>query len=202
MSGHARPRVTRWGRLWRGLWPDHNPLRRACDRVEAGLIAALLAAFIVGTPLLAILAGQRTYGAALRTEHSQQTARHRVPAILLTAAPSHVEPLTLTLPLAWARWTGPDGKERIGDVRAPAGTQAGSTVVVWVDAAGRLTGAPLSRSQIRDRVIFTVTLVPVATAVVLFGAWLIAHRVLDRRRLASWEAAWRITGPRWTSRRG
>jgi hypothetical protein len=202
MSGHVRPRVTRWGRLWRGLWPDHNPLRRACDRVEAGLIVALLAAFVVGAPLLAMLAGQRAYSAALRTEHAQRAARHRVPAILLTAAPSRVEPLALTRPLAWARWTGPDGKRHIGDVRAPAGAQAGSTVVVWVDASGRLTGPPLAHSQIRNRVIFTAAIAPAAMAVFLFGAWLIAHRVLDRRRLACWDAEWRVTGPRWTSRRG
>jgi hypothetical protein len=25
--------------------------------------------------------------------------------------------------------------------------------------------------------------------------------VLDRRRLAAWESAWSLTGPRWTTRR-
>lgn len=33
------------------------------------------------------------------------------------------------------------------------------------------------------------------------GAAALAHWVLDRRRLAAWDAEWRVTGPRWTSTR-
>jgi hypothetical protein len=60
--------MRRIGRLWRELRPDRNPLRRACDRAEAGLLAALLAAFLLAVSLAAIIAGVRAYGAGLRVE--------------------------------------------------------------------------------------------------------------------------------------
>ena len=45
------------------------------------------------------------------------------------------------------------------------------------------------------------TLAPAALALLLLGlAWLV-RRVMDRRRLAAWEADWALTGPRWTRRR-
>ena len=31
--------------------------------------------------------------------------------------------------------------------------------------------------------------------------YVLGRLVLDRRRLAAWESAWSLTGPRWTSRR-
>ena len=41
--------------LWlRGRWPDHNPLRRTSDRVEAAIVAAALILFLAGAPLLAL----------------------------------------------------------------------------------------------------------------------------------------------------
>ena len=45
-------------RVTRGLWPDHNPLRRSSDRAEAGMLAALIIAFIVGAPLIALIAAR------------------------------------------------------------------------------------------------------------------------------------------------
>jgi hypothetical protein len=34
-------------------------------------------------------------------------------------------------------------------------------------------------------------------AELLCGAGLVAHRVVDRRRLAAWDAEWRAIGPTW-----
>ena len=48
-------------------------------------------------------------------------------------------------------------------------------------------------------------LMALAVAAVIAAGLLIPYRlcrlVLDRRRLAAWESAWALTGPRWTSRR-
>jgi hypothetical protein len=41
----------------------------------------------------------------------------------------------------------------------------------------------------------------VGAAVVLLISYGLCRFVLDRRRLAAWESAWAMTGPRWTSRR-
>jgi uncharacterized membrane protein len=38
-------------------------------------------------------------------------------------------------------------------------------------------------------------------ALLLASMAVIAHRVLNRRRLAMWEAAWMSVGPEWSGRR-
>ena len=47
-------------------------------------------------------------------------------------------------------------------------------------------------------------LMALAAGVGIAAGLLIPYRlsrlVLDRRRLAAWESAWALTGPRWTSR--
>ena len=200
MSGHAVPPVTRRGRVWRGLWPDHNPLRRASDRAEAAIVATLLAAFLIGAPLLAFAAGHWVYHSGLRAEQAQAAAWHVVPAVLLDDAPSPAPSWALVSPLVRARWTAPDGRRCIGEVRTPVGTRAGRLVQVWVTADGRQAGPRLQGSQLAVRVIFTALTVPAVLGVVLLSAGILAHGMLERRRLAVWDADWRATGLQWTSR--
>jgi len=42
------------------------------------------------------------------------------------------------------------------------------------------------------------SVIVVALAVTATG--LVARRALDKRRMAAWDAEWRATGPRWTTR--
>ena len=58
-SGHGVRLMRRISRLWRELRPDRNPLRRACDRAEAALLAVLLAVFLVAVSLAAVIVGGR-----------------------------------------------------------------------------------------------------------------------------------------------
>jgi hypothetical protein len=97
---------------------------------------------------------------------------------------------------AW--WIGPDQARRTGQVLVPAGTQAGHLVQVWIDRAGRLVPGPLGHAQAAGgAVLAAVGMVAVlAAALVIGGA--AARRMLDRRRLAGWEAAWSSVGPEWT----
>ncbi len=82
MTQHAVPRATRHRRWLRGLWPDRNPLRRTADRVEAAVVAGLLAAFVIGAPAAALIAGHWSYAVALRAEHAQRSTWRQVPAVL------------------------------------------------------------------------------------------------------------------------
>ena len=198
MAGGALPRVTRRGRLWRGLWPGRNPLGRACDRVEAAFAAGLLGAFLIAAPLLALFAGQWAYGTSVRAQRAALATRHLVPATVLAGAPAQTIYCCATVRV---RWTAPDGTRRTGWVPAPADAWAGSNVRVWVDRSGRRTGPPLTDSQVANRVILAAVAAPTALAIAFLGAGVLAHWVLDRRRLAAWEAEWRVTGPRWTSPR-
>ena len=123
-----------------------------------------------------------------------------VPAVLLDDAPSPAPSWALVPPLVRARWTAPDGRRCTGEVRAPAGARSGRTVQVWVTADGWQTGPRLQLSQLAVRVIFTAVAVPAVLGVVLLSVGILAHGMLERRRLAVWDADWRATGPRWTSR--
>ena len=191
-------------RLARRLWMSNNRLRRRTDRIEAWITAGLIVAFLVGGPLSFIAAGRWAQQGVVREQHAQQTW-HQVAATVLETAPAQPQfefglpwtPVVLVL----AHWMGPDGKDRIGQIPVKAGTWAGRTVRVWVDTLGRPTGPPLPSSVLAERVTSAKTLAPAALALLLLGlAWLV-RRVMDRRRLAAWEADWALTGPRWTRRR-
>jgi len=185
--------------LWR---PDSNPLRRTADRVEAAIIAGLIAVFLCGAPLAGLAAGQAAAAGGLRIERAQ-AAWHQVTAVLLRKAPESVHPMfQVSLePLVPARWRTPDGTARTGEVYAPAGAAAGSMVTVWIDGSGRPTVSPLQRGDVIEATALAASLAAVAVAAVLALLGLLARWVLDRRRLAAWEARWAVTGPQWTRRR-
>jgi hypothetical protein len=198
----AEPRPPR--ALWlRARWPDHNPLRRTSDRVEAAIVAATLVLFLAGAPLLGLFAWHWAHAAALHAQHRQQASWHRVSAVLLAdarpvvdigyggVAGSEVE----------ARWTAPDGTRRTGDVPAPAAARAGSTVHIWVDESGAQTGPPLRSQQAAGQAVLASVLAPFALGTVLLCAASLAVYLLDRHRMAAWAADWRVTGPRWNSHR-
>ena len=190
--------------LWlRGRWPDHNPLRRPSDRVEAAIVAAALILFLAGAPLLALFGWHWADSAALRVQQRQQSAWHQVSALLLADARPMVD-------IGYggvagsevrARWTAPDGTPRTGDVAAPAPAQAGSTMRIWVDQSGAQTGPPLRAQQATGQAALAAVLAPFALGTVLVCAVSLAVYILDRRRLAAWAADWRSTGPRWNSHR-
>jgi len=189
-------RVTR---VVRGLWPDRNPLRRTLDRVEGVIVAGLAVAFLAGAPLAAVAAGHVTYCYGARTVAAQRAGWHRVPAVLLATAPT--TGYTGYLPTVRARWSAPNGTRHTGLVPAAPGTQAGDTVMVWVDATGQQTGPPLQLSQVRSQAVIAAVLAPIVLGMIVLYAGQVAHYLLARRRLAAWEAQWRAIGPQWTRQR-
>jgi hypothetical protein len=191
-------------RLARRLWMGNSRLRRRVDRIEAWITGGLIAAFLVGAPLAFIAAGRWVQQGGLREQRAQQSW-HQVPAMVLRTAPAQPQ-FELGLPwnttaLVLARWAGPGGSDRVGQVPVKAGTTAGQTVPVWVDRAGLPTSPPILPSELVKRVIGAEALTPPALAVLLLGvAWLV-RLVMDRRRLAGWEAGWASIGPRWSQLR-
>jgi hypothetical protein len=129
--------VARAAREVRGLWPDRNPLRRTADRIEAAIVSGLAVAFLAGVPVAAVGAEHAAFSAATRTAYAQRSW-HQTPAVLLASAPSSSDSKYGT-PVR-ARWAAPHGARRTGTVTVVWGAKAGSTVMVWVDASGRLTG--------------------------------------------------------------
>ncbi len=187
----------RIARAIRGLWPDRNPLRRTLDRVEGVAVAGLAVAFLAGAPLAAAAAWHAAYSYAARSAHVQQAVRHQVPAV----------PVTSVLPLGQGyqaavqiRWRPLGGAWRTGVVPTPPAASAGK-VIVGVDRAGQLSGLPLQSQQIRGQAALAAILAPVLLGLILLCTGQLAHYLLERRRLAAWDAAWRATGPRWARRR-
>ena len=185
-------------RRWR---PDGNPLRRASDRLETALLVVLIAAFLCGAPLAGIAAGRAAAASSVHAEHGQ-AGWHRVAAVLLQPAPGKSQPLFQAPlePMVRARWQAPDGTLHTGEVYAPEGAAAGSTVPVWTDRSGQLIAFPLQRGSVVEDVALAASLATIAVTVVLAALGLLLRWVLDRRRLAAWDARWRATGPQWTGR--
>ncbi len=189
LAATATPAV----RAVRGLWPDRNPLRRGVDRAEALILAVLVVVFLVGVPLAARAGADMGYHTAVRTAQTGQSWR-QVPAVLLATAGQAVD---ASVP---ARWQAPDGTWRTGTIFVPAGAQAGRTVRLWVDPAGRPTGPPFQGSP-RGQAVLSAVVAVLGLGWALGCAGLACHGVLDRRRLAAWEADWQLTEPQWTGGR-
>jgi hypothetical protein len=181
---------------------DGNALRRRSDRVEAWIMCALLAAFLIAAPLVAVAVGHWTDQAGVR-EQRVQRSWHQTDAVLLRSAPRD---LVLAYGHPWlsgkalARWHGPGRRVDVGEVTAPLGASAGDTVRIWVNASGAPAGHPLGREQLLLRVTAVVALAVIALALGVLGLAHVARLLLDRNRLKQWEAGWACVGPQWTRR--
>ena len=195
---------TGWlARLLRGRRLDRNPLRRWSDRAETVVLGALLATFLIAAPFAAYTAGSLAHATYARQAQGQRATLRQVPATLLQAPPTITAyPGAGVILLGVdARWQAPDGQVRAGFVFAPAGTSAGSTILVWVNHAGQLSDPPLDRAQLATRTQLAEELTVGVLVITLTVIGWLARRSLDRRRLAAWGADWLATGPRWSPRR-
>jgi len=193
---HAGRTGTWLVRVLRGLRPDRNPLRRGSDRAETAVLGGLLVAFLAGVPFAAHAAGSWAYAASAREAQAQQAAARQVRATLLQAA----KPWSVSEggAEAQARWKAPDGQVRTGQVFVLNGATVGSTVMIWVNQAGQLTGPPLEPGQVKGRTDMARVFAVVGLAVTLTAIGLAVHCALYRRRLARWDAEWLATGSRWS----
>ena len=183
-------------RFARRLGLDGNPLRRRTDKIAVWLAVLVVAVFLIAIPVVAGAAiGWVSRGAAAE----QQVTRswRQVPAVVQKAAPA---------PSAWeisrvpARWTAPSGRPRTGQIPVSVAVAAGQTVRLWVDAAGTPTGPPTSRGLVELDKVAAVAVAVAGPGIVLLCLLCAGRLMLDRRRLAGWEAAWADVGPQWTKR--
>jgi len=196
----GKPGVNRLGRFVRRWRFDRNPLRRATDRAETVVLAVIVAAFLVGAPLAALVTGAWIHGMAQRAQLAQEASRQQVTAVVLSVT---APPAGGGEDLAWqaqARWRAPDGREVTQVIPVPAGTLADGTLQVWTDRTGDSTTAPLLDSQVAGQTAAGEALGALASAGVLTLAGALAGWTLNKRRMAAWDADWHATGPRWTTR--
>ena len=185
-------------RLARGLWPDHNPLRRSSDRAEAGMVAILIVAFLVGAPLIVLIVWRLTLSATFTTATARHVGWREVPAVLLKNAPESGY-YDSAVP---ATWTAPDGTAHTGTVYAKPGSPAGTTTTIWVNASGRQEKWPLTPVQATTQAGLTAACAVPVWALICLGAGLSGHRLIDTRRMAAWDTDLRtanLGGPASTS---
>ncbi|MFI7687947.1 hypothetical protein ACIBQ6_02695 [Nonomuraea sp. NPDC049655] len=187
-------------RLYR---PDGNPLRRRSDRLEA------LAVLVTGLVVLAgvwpaVLVGRLAYEGALHEESAHAVGRHQVRATLLADAPAARVALT-EMPVgeqrAMASWTTSSGAARSGPVPVPGVARAGSTVPLWIDAAGRPVPPPTARTVLRTRGVVTGLLLMSVIALAAAGGFAAFRWWTDQRRYREWEVQWARAGEDWGRRR-
>jgi hypothetical protein len=177
-------------------------MRRGSDRLQAVIRAGLLAAFLAGAPSAAFYAGHGAYASGLRTAQAQ-AACHRVPAAIVGVTPVATGRARAGPPrvLLSVRWAAPGRSWRTGEITRAENAVTGTATAVCIGPDGGLADPPLTRDQITGRAVLTAIAAVGAVALLLAAAGRVVSFVLDRRRLACWEADWSATEPRWTRRR-
>jgi hypothetical protein len=198
MNVKARGVTRRMSRLVRWL-AGRNALRRPVDRIEGAVVVVLSAALLVAVAMAAVL-GTHAY----QSQRAASASLHPAVAILIQAGPFYGS--VTHIGQAEARWRDRWGGKRTGvltTVSAPGivGAAAGARIPVWLDRSGQPVAPPGSRVAM-----VLIALVKGAAAaggagVALLICYVLCRLALDRRRLAAWESAWSLTGPRWTTRR-
>lgn len=151
------------------------------NRTENAVFSVLMAAFMGGSPFVANAAGRRADAALTRAAQAQRATLRQVPATLIEASPERRHGARGTP----AQWQGPDGLRRTGRVFAPAGTQAGGRVKVWIDQAGDVVPPPLQEAEIANRVELAEGLAAAGFAAALGAIGWLTRQGMDRHRTAS-----------------
>jgi hypothetical protein len=190
-----------WRRVAFSLGWDGNPLRRGIDKAEAMAMTFLVVALVIAGPLLAVLVARSADAASVREQHAEQGWRH-VPAVLEQGA-DQVVSSGGQWDIAWveATWKLPGGRIGTGQLGVPLNARAGQRVWIWVTPAGRVTRPPLTSADVVDQVMFATLMVVAGWAVVLGIGALTVRAVADRRRMASWQREWEVSGPQWLRQR-
>jgi hypothetical protein len=178
---------------------DRNPLRRASDRAETVVLILLAVLFLAGAPLAALAAGSGLHAVAQRTELAQHASRYQVTAKIVMVSDTPTTGGTLTTEVL-AQWTAPDGTVIKKDMPVTIGYTLGDTLQVFTTRDGQLTTRPMAESQVTALTNLGRVAGVAVLALFVTLASVVARWWLNRRRMAAWDADWRATGPRWTTR--
>ncbi len=161
---------------------------------------ALAVAFLSAAPFAAIVTSTWAGQDAAAAARVEQARAYPVAAVIVRGVPWPSNPYAAYLTKVPVRWTL-DGTLHTGTIQAAAGTRTGATVRIWTSRSGEQTGPPLGSAQImRQAALAGVLAVAGLTLLVIVSA-LVIRRILDRRRMAAWDAEWSATGPQWCNYR-
>jgi hypothetical protein len=175
-----------------------NALRRPVDRIEGAVLVAFSTAFLVAIVVASIL-GAHTY----QSQRAASVGLRPAVAVLIQAGPYYGSPAQLGQ--AEARWRDPRDGEQSGVLTTATtpsiiGATAGARIPVWLDRAGQPVAPPVGQVTMIVNALAVGAAVAGGAGIVLLISYALCRLALDRRRLAAWESAWSLTGPRWTTR--
>ncbi len=182
------------------LFLCRNELRRPSERIEAAIVAGLLAAFAAAVVVAAFLAAQ-----VYRSEQAAAAGlRPSVAVISPVGEPTELQILNQSAAVR-ATWRLGNGAARSGWLTSGVvpgvyRQPPGASVRVWLNRSGLPEPAPPGvYGMIVGAAMAGLAVVGAAFAVLGCG-YLVCLRGLERHRLANWSSAWAVTGPQWTSR--
>ena len=198
MNVKARGAIRRMSRLVRWL-AGRNALRRPVDRIEGAILVVLSAALLVAVAVAAVL-GTHTY----QSQRVASASLYPAVAVLIQAGPFYGS--VARIGQAEARWRDRGGGKRSGvltTVSAPGivGAAAGARIPVWLDRSGQPVAPPDGPVAMVLNALAKGAAAAGGAGLALLICYALCRLALDRRRLAAWESAWSLTGPRWTTRR-
>jgi hypothetical protein len=198
MNVKARGATRRMSRLLCWL-AGRNALRRPVDRLEGAILVVLSAALLVAVAVAAVL-GTHTY----QSQRAASASMRPTVAVLLQAGPIYGGPARIGQ--AEARWRDRGQGSRSGvltTVFTPGivGAAAGARIQVWLNHSGQPVAPPVSRLGMVVNALVEGIAAAGGAGLALLICYALCRLALDRRRLAAWESAWSLTGPRWTTRR-
>jgi hypothetical protein len=178
--------------------PTGNALRRRSDRIESAIVAGLLAFFVLAGPGAAIAAGSLADHAMLGEVRAEQSW-HRVTATLTHPGARRLEASASdwVVQSARASWTV-GGRTHTGWIPLAAPPGKARTASVWVNSAGHLTGPPSANADLHLAVGLAAFAAALVVAAIVFLSAVVTRLVLNRRRMADWDTAWRAVGPQWS----
>jgi hypothetical protein len=198
MNVETRGVTRRISRLVRWL-AGRNALRRPVDRIEGAVLVALSAVFLVAVAMAFVL-GAHVY----QSQRAASAGLRPAVAVLIQAGPFYGG---LThLGKAEARWRAPGGGEQSGVLTTATtpgiiGAAAGARVPVWLDRSSQPVVSPGGQVTMIINALAVGAAVAGGAGIALLICYALCRLALNRRRLAAWESAWSLTGPRWTTRR-
>ena len=198
MNVETRGVTRRISRLVRWL-AGRNALRRPVDRIEGAVLVAVSAAFLVAVAVAFVL-GAHVY----QSQRAASAGLRPAVAVLIQAGPFYGG---LThLGKAEARWRAPGGGEQSGVLTTATtpgiiGAAAGARVPVWLDRSSQPVVSPGGQVTMIINALAVGAAVAGGAGIALLICYALCRLALNRRRLAAWESAWSLTGPRWTTRR-
>jgi hypothetical protein len=187
----------------RPLRPRGRLPRRRTDRVE-DVAAVVLASVAIVMGLVAFWVGRA--GQTAQMERAVAEAAERVPVRVVLLAPAEVlpavdgvgTPIPVQVP---ARWTAPDGSERLGVVTVGFRSPAGTELPKWVDRrTGGIVAPPVPAAGAGWVGVLGGLGVALVGWLVLGCAWWGVLRWTGVRNDAAWAREWADIEPRWSGR--